>query len=861
MALFDSELSPLDKIVRGYSPREAYGPMRGYGYGYSDPRLSSDSEDRNTSDVLSRMPPEPYRYAVESDPAKWKSARDVFAHIDRNILGRYGPSLPEIVSAPLEAAHAIGSSPFAAPHVQDDGLTEWMLGHAGAIVGPQAGIGIGRGMTTHAPAGTMELGSSGGRQGITAYHVSPHSFDQFDVTKAGSGIGAGTEGRGVYLTTSPRLIDEYAKDMMAANHKPNKYTVAFDPSQHKFLDWDAIERDVPAFAETLKTEEGRRAAIQAGYVGAKVANTGAGYEGTHNYTIFDPSILRITNREPIPGPQMSADRSVVSLNRNGTLSNFSDAPSRVDQRPFSADYPIPAGEIGSPLTKDIDGRNLSARFVAGRRTVGGQDQGLTPREIHEVTKAITGRPAEFGSANEFKSSLGFYDIPGNRVKLHPDLASSPNDTARVLAHETAHAIDSRAAPLDAWGTASDGSRGLMRGALDPRISPLSEYEAYKLFHEMSTGKTAEPGVNNWVIPEKTGYSGAAVPMELSAEAIRAYLTNPNYIKTTAPRIARQIRHVVNNDPELSKTIQFNSETGGPQALNIMKLTADRHEISKGITAYHGSPHDFDRFDMSKIGTGEGAQAYGHGLYFSENPKVARAYEGMLAGNGYDPAVIARDALVDAGGDPSKALVKLERETPPKMGLPEFDILTDNYGIAKDHIKAHMSGQPLPLPDKGRMYEVRINADPEHFLDWDKPLSQQSDAIRDALKTAGLVPYANYLRTGERVPLAASTLKGAQSMQKTMGGTYRPDWDITPEKLTSIGVSKEDRSRLMREAGIPGIRYLDQGSRGAGEGSRNYVVFDDSKIEIIRKYMAAGMSLGAAIAAAQSQDANAKGLMP
>ena len=39
---------------------------------------------------------------------------------------------------------------------------------------------------------------------------------------------------------------------------------------------------------------------------------------------------------------------------------------------------------------------------------------------------------------------------------------------------------------------------------------------------------------------------------------------------------------------------------------------------KGIKAYHGSPHDFDRFDLSKIGTGEGAQAYGHGLYFAEN---------------------------------------------------------------------------------------------------------------------------------------------------------------------------------------------------------------------------------------------------
>ena len=45
-------------------------------------------------------------------------------------------------------------------------------------------------------------------------------------------------------------------------------------------------------------------------------------------------------------------------------------------------------------------------------------------------------------------------------------------------------------------------------------------------------------------------------------------------------------------------------------------------VFEGIRAYHGSPHDFDRFDMSKIGTGEGAQAYGHGLYLAESPAVA-----------------------------------------------------------------------------------------------------------------------------------------------------------------------------------------------------------------------------------------------
>ena len=46
----------------------------------------------------------------------------------------------------------------------------------------------------------------------------------------------------------------------------------------------------------------------------------------------------------------------------------------------------------------------------------------------------------------------------------------------------------------------------------------------------------------------------------------------------------------------------------PAAVNALE-----DQAPKGIRAYHGSPHDFDRFDMSKIGTGEGAQAYGLSL--------------------------------------------------------------------------------------------------------------------------------------------------------------------------------------------------------------------------------------------------------
>ena len=65
------------------------------------------------------------------------------------------------------------------------------------------------------------------------------------------------------------------------------------------------------------------------------------------------------------------------------------------------------------------------------------------------------------------------------------------------------------------------------------------------------------------------------------------------------------------------------------------------------------------------------------------------------------------------------------------------------------------------------------------------------------------------------------------------------WDGVGEgiKTTAIQHALRDPKSMeaLREAGIPGIRYLDAGSRDAGEGSRNYVVFDDNLLDILHKW--------------------------
>jgi len=61
-------------------------------------------------------------------------------------------------------------------------------------------------------------------------------------------------------------------------------------------------------------------------------------------------------------------------------------------------------------------------------------------------------------------------------------------------------------------------------------------------------------------------------------------------------------------------------------------------------------------------------------------------------------------------------------------------------------------------------------------------------------------------------------------------------------LSGIGGVKE-ASEAFRQAGIPGIKYLDQVSRGAGKGSRNYVVFDDKLVDIVKKYGLIPLGMG------------------
>jgi len=267
-----------------------------------------------------------------------------------------------------------------------------------------------------------------------------------------------------------------------------------------------------------------------------------------------------------------------------------------------------------------------------------------------------------------------------------------------------------------------------------------------------------------------------------------------------------------------------------------------------ITAYHGSPYSFDRFDMSKIGTGEGAQAYGRGLYFAENEGVARSY---------------RQALEKVSSEPFKALGMSDRDILTAQSLARQMDMSSPEVAARDFAAWTGKSVTPELVDAfkmaktpGSMYQVQINADPADFLDYDAPLSGQSEKVRETL-TSIMGPKANQM-TGQEIYQKLSAFDPMVEVARKQGASAS---EMLPVIFPNASKAEIERaivaanaqkpgdvvaSSMLQEKGIPGIKYLDQGSRAAGEGSRNFVVFDDKLITILKKYSwVPGMAIPAA----------------
>jgi hypothetical protein len=236
---------------------------------------------------------------------------------------------------------------------------------------------------------------------------------------------------------------------------------------------------------------------------------------------------------------------------------------------------------------------------------------------------------------------------------------------------------------------------------------------------------------------------------------------------------------------------------------------DTAGLGGAIKAYHGTPHLFDRFDMSKIGTGEGAQAYGHGLYFAENPLVAKTY--MTAGVPVD-------------------------EYQNKIFLKKYHADTAKLRGDKEKEAALLQEiEDMKAQKGGNIYETSIrwpNAEREatdplgehHLLDWDQPLSEQSDYVRNKLKKSDFYKNANKAYKDQKQWYLDPSQKTGESFLKYMRSGYDDEF------ASAI----KDAEQYLKNLDIPGLKYLDATSRSTDKGTRNYVMFGDEYPEITKR---------------------------
>jgi len=268
--------------------------------------------------------------------------------------------------------------------------------------------------------------------------------------------------------------------------------------------------------------------------------------------------------------------------------------------------------------------------------------------------------------------------------------------------------------------------------------------------------------------------------------------------------------------------------------SVPSLPRIRRGRGSAIRVFHGSPHEFENFSMSNIGTGEGAQAYGYGLYFADNPAVARSYRDQLSQGG--SSIGGRPIM-----DDYNSIIERADRLPPAAAQIEYDKaafledleLTDDIAESISRIEnpevakwARSEVAPQFKP-AGYSYEANLNVTADDLLDWDAPLSEQSEKVQNALGrndkwTTGASFY--HLKSGAI----------DDQLTEKSGELYdfiqsHPKFNAEERNFSSGEVI----SSWLNSKGVSGIGYYDGFSRNAKEGTRNYVIFDDSLVDTKR----------------------------
>lgn len=310
-----------------------------------------------------------------------------------------------------------------------------------------------------------------------------------------------------------------------------------------------------------------------------------------------------------------------------------------------------------------------------------------------------------------------------------------------------------------------------------------------------------------ILPRYSRETGLVAP-EMLYDAARAF---------TAPSVAARGYEVA---PEDAVNMAVNFTGAGLGTSAAMRKPMGEGGVDLAMNAYHGSPYDIPgKFDISKVGTGTGAQQYGHGVYFAEARPTAERFKKGAKQKGFDFQAEEKALGIELPTNARSHFMILSQQMPDNPALSPIDaaelVLSKNpeaRNISKEKL-ANLF-QTYQEKTQGNLYQVDIpDAQVAKMLDWNKPLSQQSPEVLDVLKK--LPAIQEDLRAGKTL----DDLKGMNAYQAI---------------ASSFNVKQNEAYKLasdfLNAQGIPGVRYDDY----YAPGQSNFVVFDPSMVKMLMR---------------------------
>ena len=275
--------------------------------------------------------------------------------------------------------------------------------------------------------------------------------------------------------------------------------------------------------------------------------------------------------------------------------------------------------------------------------------------------------------------------------------------------------------------------------------------------------------------------------------------------------------------------------------NVGTFDASKEDIREQ-RVWHGTPHDFDHFDHSKMGTGEGNQTFGWGTYLTGD-KNSGVYYATLRRSSFNPSApipIEKSEVLKLG----MVLEHRAKVRSAEQALANAIASGTSEDVAV--LKEKLEKARKSLRDWVSKVSGDVQAKEKDFKKWreerDKELEywkENHDAWPAYLMSVEIpdTETHRYLKWAESVP--AEELSRINAALEERG--YAPlelgedaTGELVYEKL-GVGTDKENSEFLHDALGYVGIEY-PAGSKMTGyEGDEhNYVIFDESDAKIIDK---------------------------